>query len=144
MTQIVEVVLQTLQHFLHRVGIAIVQSCIRSDTRPYLVEVCVTLIVLQNLVNIELSLWTRAHKRHIALEDIVQLRKLIEVMSANKLSHTSQTGIVSATRLAQLRSHLLGIHSHRAELIDVEWSAETAYTLLFEDWISAKIGRAHV
>jgi hypothetical protein len=39
--------------------------------------------------------------------------------------------------LIESRPVLLGIYAHATELIDIEWSAESPYSFLFEDGWSA-------
>ena len=133
MPQIVQVILQTLKHLFHRIGVTVMQSCVRCNTWSYLVEINISSIILQNLVYIKLTLWTRTNKRHISAEYIVQLWQLVKMMRPYKLSDFGQTRIVLSTSVAQLRTHLLSIKTHRAELVDIERSAETTYALLFVD-----------
>ena len=49
---------------------------------------------------------------------------------AEKLAHTRETRVGTAT--VELRTLTLGIKTHRAELVDIERTAETADTLLTE------------
>ena len=70
MLQIEQVVTQAAEHLIDRVRIPIVERGVRGNARTDLVEVTVTGITLHDLVDVELSLRTRADKRHITNEDI--------------------------------------------------------------------------
>ena len=77
MGYIVEVHLQSAQHLLERVGIAIIKRCHREDARTDGIELFVAGVMLHDLVDEELPLGSWSHKRHVANEDVPQLRKLV-------------------------------------------------------------------
>ena len=68
--QIEQVVTQTADHLLQRIRIAVVERGIRSHARTDLEQEAIAGITLHDLVDVELSLRTRADKRHITNEDI--------------------------------------------------------------------------
>ena len=94
MLQIVEVKLQSAQHFFDGVGIAVVERGIRGDARAYLVELLVTAVALHNLADIIGTLRTVAHKRHVAHQHIPQLGQFVQMVFAQKLAHLGQPGVV--------------------------------------------------
>ena len=70
MLQIEQVIAQTAEHLLQRIRITVIERGVRGHARTDLVEVTITRITLHDLVDVELSLRTRADKRHITNEDI--------------------------------------------------------------------------
>ena len=133
MVQIVEVILQAAQHLLHRIRITVVERCIARHTGTNLVKVGISLVILQNLIDVVFSLRTRPYERHIPAEDIPQLGQFIQVVGSNKPTDTGQAHIALTATAAERGSLLLGIETHRAEFVDVEGLTKTADTLLLED-----------
>jgi hypothetical protein len=68
--EIVEVVLQSPQHLLEGVGIAVMQRGIGGYPWAYLVQQLIAWVLGHNLLNIVATLRTVAHKGHVAHEDI--------------------------------------------------------------------------
>lgn len=82
MLKVIEVVLQSLQHLLHRVGVAVVESGITCHAWAHLVELFVAVVVLHDPVNEILSLRTIADERHVADQNIPQLWQLVKMVIA--------------------------------------------------------------
>ena len=131
--EIVEVVFEAPEHLLHRVGVAVVERGVGCRAGSYLVEVGVTVVVFKYLVDIEFALGTRSDERHVALEDVVELRYLIEMVGAQEAADSGEARVIVAAAVAQLRPHLLGVEAHGAELVDVERAPETSDTFLTEN-----------
>ena len=135
MLQIIQVEFKAAQHLLHRVGVAVVESGIGSDTGTNLIEIGVAVVVLHDLLDEIFALGTWTDERHLAFQHIPQLWQLVEVMATQELSDFGHTRFVLV--LIECRAVFLGIHAHRAELVDVERSSETSDAFLFEDGRSA-------
>lgn len=73
----------------------------------------------------------RADEAHVALQDIGALGELIDGGSANDLSDLRDTGVALAA--VDAGAGMLGIHDHRAELIDIEFFRLIAEAALTED-----------
>ena len=130
-TQIVKVQFQAAEHFLHCVCISVVERGIARYTRAYLVEEGISGVMLHYLVYEMLALWAVAHECHVANQDVPQLRQFIKMMAAQELSYFSQSRVLIATGMTQLRSHLLCIKTHATILIYAERPAKTSYAFLF-------------
>ena len=87
--------------------------------------------MLQNLVNIKLTLWPVADKRHVSYYNIPQLRQFIEMMVTQKLTYTGHPMII--LMLIQCRPVFLGIYSHTPKLIYHEGTTETPNAFLLEN-----------
>ena len=132
MAEVVEVVLQAAEHLLHGVGVAVVKGGVGGYTGANLIEILISLVVLQNLVNVELALRARTHECHISLEHIPQLWQLIQMVSSQFFTNLRQSRISLSTSVTKLRTHSLSIQSHRTELVDVKWTTKATYALLLE------------
>ena len=51
--EIVEIHLQSFEHLLHGVCVAVVERSIRGDSRTYLIEILIAAVMFHNLVDIE-------------------------------------------------------------------------------------------
>ena len=131
MLQIVEVELQTTQHLLHRVGVAVVERGVRGHARSNLIEIDVARVVLNDLVDVELAFRSWTDKGHVAFEHVPKLGQLIEMMVTEEAADLRHA--VIAVVIGQLRAMFLGIHLHASELIDVERFSIHADSLLLED-----------
>lgn len=131
MLQVVEVELQSSEHLLHGVGVAIVEGGVGGDTRANLVEEAVTRVVLLYLVDVVLALRSRPDERHVADEDVPELWELVEVMVAEEHANLGHAGVFLVPE--ELRTIFLGIHPHAAELVDIERSPEAPDSFLLED-----------
>ena len=131
MFQIIEVELQTAEHLLHRVGIAVVERGVGRQARTDLVQFLVAGIAFHYLVDEILALRTGADERHVALQHVPELGQLVEMVSAQEASEGCQTVVIS---FGQLRNAvLLIVYNHGAELVDVERATALADALLNED-----------
>lgn len=135
MLQIVKIELQSAQHLLDGVGVAIVERSIAGHTGTHLVESLVAWVALHNLVDIVFALRTRTDKCHIALQHIPQLGQFVEMMPTEKTSALGETIIIGLCQLGL--AVLLAIYHHCAEFIDEERAATLAYALLSENHGSA-------
>lgn len=133
MAEIIEVVFEAPEHLLHRVGVAVVERGVGCRAGSYLVEVGVSVVVFKYLVDIEFALGARADERHVALEDVVELGYLVEMVGAQESADSGESRVIVATAVAQLRPHLLGVETHGAEFVDVERASETSDTFLTEN-----------
>ena len=131
--QVVEVEFQSSQHLRHGICIAVVECGVGGDTRTNLVEVLVARVVLHDLVDVELALGTRTDERHVADEDIPELRKLVEVVRSQEGTHLGEARVTA--HLQEVGAILLGINAHGAKLIDEERLAMKPDALLsVNDW----------
>lgn len=128
MLEVIEVELEATEHLLHGVGVAIVEGGVAGDTGTNLIEIGVARIVLHDLVDEELALGTWSDEGHVAEEDIPELRKLVEVMIAQELARLGEAAVTLGAR--ELRTLVLGIGAHGAELIHVERTAKATNALL--------------
>ena len=103
----------------------------RRDARSHLIEISVAMVVLKNLVDEIFALRTRSDKRHLTLQHIPQLRQLVEVMGTQESACLRHTRLVFV--LVERGTVFLGIDAHRTELVDVERTTETPYSLLLEN-----------
>ena len=129
--QIVEVELQSSQHLLHGVGVAVVERGVGGHARSNLVEERIAFVVLHDLVDVELALRAGTDERHVADEHIPELGQFVEVVVTEEHADLGHAGVLLMGE--ELRPVLLGIHSHGAELIDVERPSEPSDSLLLED-----------
>ena len=95
MLQIKEVVTQTAKHLLDGVGIAVVEGSVGGDTRTDLVEVAITGIALQNLLDVELALGTGTDESHLTTEDVPELGVFVEVVLTQKDASLGSSDISS-------------------------------------------------
>ena len=135
--QVVEVVFEASQHFLHRVGVAVVECCIRGYARTYLIEVDIPFVVFEYLVDVEFALRSRADECHVAGKDVPELRQLVQMMRPQEAPDTGQTRVFIAAAVAQLRAHGFGVEAHRSEFVYVEGFAKASDAFLPEDCRSA-------
>ena len=135
MGHVVEVHLQSAQHLFYRVGVAVIERCHGEDARAYGIELGVARVVLHNLVDEELPFGSWSDKRHVADEDVPQLRELVEMMVAQETSYARQSVVVL---FAEVRVVVVfGMRHHRAELIELEGPSFIADALLAVDGRSA-------
>ena len=88
---------------------------------------------LRYLVDVILALRTRADYAHVTLNDIPELRQLVDAVLAQETSYSSHTRVFVAGELWSIV--LLGILHHRAEFVDVERHIMIAHTFLaVEHW----------
>ena len=73
MFQVIQVEIQSFQHFLHGVCVAVVQGSVGSDARPDLVKIGVPGITLHDLVDVELSFRSWADEGHVPFDHIPKL-----------------------------------------------------------------------
>src|SRR5690606_1255059 len=73
------------------------------------------------------TLWSRANDTHLASQNIIELRKLIDPGATQEFAKTRDAGIIL---LGPLRSVRLGITLHGAELYDPERFGVLPYPLL--------------
>ena len=134
MLQIVQVVLQSDQHLLHRVRITVIERGITCHTRTNLIEHIITGILLFYQFDVIGTFRTWSYKCHVADKHIPQLGQFIEMMLAEETPNLGLTGIiVPVAALEQRRTPLLCPYLHRTELIDGKGSAEASDALLLED-----------
>src|SRR3712207_5708329 len=107
MLQIVKVELQSAQHLLHRVGIAIVERGVGSNAWPNLIEERVALVVLHNLVDVELAFGSWSDESHVATENVPQLWQLVKMVVAQEPANLRHAMV--ALMAEQLWSIFLGI-----------------------------------
>ena len=131
MTQIVEVEFETAEHLLHRVGVAVLESGIGSDSRTYLVEIVVARVLLHDLVYVEFALGTPAYEGHIPHKDVPELRQFVEMVHPEEFADLGQARVVVAG--VQCRAGRLCVGAHGTEFIYIERPAETAYPFLLVD-----------
>ena len=136
MFKIVEVVLQTDQHFFHRIGIAIIKCGITRHARTDLIEHIIPGILFLYQLDIIGPLRTRSDKGHITNEHIPQLRQFVEMTLTEETSDLRQAMVI-VTTLEQRRTPLFRTNLHGTEFIDGKGSAEASDTLLLEDGGSA-------
>ncbi len=129
--EIVEVKLKAAQHLLHSVGVAVVESGVAGNARAYLIEKLVTAVEFHYLVYKVFPLWAVANERHVATEDVPELRQLIEVVGAHETPDFGETRVILAV-VGELRPFFLGIHTHGTHLKNEERFATLAYPLLAE------------
>lgn len=129
--EVEEVVLETAEHLFDGVGVTVVVGGVGGDSRTDLVEIGVARVTLHDLVDEELALRTRTHECHVAAEDVPELRKFIEMVGADETADLCKTRVLVTSEKG--RTAGLGVGAHRAELVDVERTAETAYALLAVD-----------
>ena len=127
---------EALKHLLHRVGITIVNRSVGSDARTHLIEKFVAHIVLHNLVDEILSLGSVAHERHIALQDIPQLREFVKVVVTKEASDGRKSGILLLRKDGRA---VFCVLMHGAELVNIENFTTHAHTLLRENRISVAL-----
>ena len=132
MPKVVEVIFKSAEHFLHSIRIAVVQSGIAGDSRTNLIKVNVPVVIFHYLVNEEFPLRSWADESHVTTEYIIQLRKFVKMVSSDESAHLCKPLITIATAGAELRSKLFGVQSHGSEFVDVERTAKTTDSLLFE------------
>ena len=111
-SKVVKVILQAAQHLLHCVRVSVVQSRVTRHSRTDLIEIDISGVVLENLVNIEFTLGTGTDKGHITAEDIPQLWQLVQMVCADELADLCQTRVVISSTMAQLWTEFLGIEAH--------------------------------
>lgn len=128
--QVEQVVAQAAEHLVERIGIAVVEGGVGGDARTDLVQVAVAGVGFHNPVDEELAFGAGTDKRHVAAKDVPQLRKLVQVVGAEKPADFRHAGVFAAG--IEGGTVLLGIQLHAAELIDVERAAEPADALLLE------------
>lgn len=132
MLKIIEIIVQSAEHLLKRVRIAIVEGSIRGDTGTNLIEVFVARIGLHNLIDEELPFGPRAYESHITDKYVPQLRKLVKMVGSEEFAGLREAFV--AVLIEQLgHAGSLGIGCHRAELINLEWLAVMSDSLLSED-----------
>ena len=152
MLQVVKIELQTAQHLLHGVGIAVVERRIRRDAGLHLVEIDVPWVVFHDLVDVEFALGTRSDERHVAPDDVPQLRQLVEARAPEETAHLRDARVVQmmvaqeASDLCQLirllvleevGSVLLSINLHASEFVDVERFSTQADSFLRKEHMSS-------
>lgn len=130
MLQIVKVELKAAEHLLHGIGVAIVERRIRGYTRTNLIQTAIARIVLHNLVDVVFALWSWSDKGHVTDKDVVELGQFIKMVNAEESTHLRKAVVFLV--LEKLWTVLLSVHTHTAELVDVEWAAKPADTLLLE------------
>ena len=96
MLQVIEIEVETSEHLLDGVAVAIVERGVGCHARANLVEVLVAWVALHDLVDVEFALGAWADESHVADEHVVELRQLIEVMAAEEASHLCQAVVVLA------------------------------------------------
>ena len=121
---------QALHHFVHRVGVSVVEGCGGKQARTQLIEEAVVGIQRHDPVNEKATLRTRAHEAHIALEYVPKLGKFIKMVLSQEFSHVGQALVIFH---AKHRPVGLGHDCHRAELVEDERLATEAYALLLEN-----------
>lgn len=129
--EVVEVELQTAEHLLQRVAIAIVERGVGGDARTDLVEVLVARVALHDLLDVVFALGARADEGHVADKHVVELGQLVEVMGTKETAHACQAAVV--LMCGELRPVLLGVELHAAELVDKERTPISPDALLFVD-----------
>lgn len=135
MFQVIQVEIQSFQHFLHGVCVTIVQGRIRGDTRPDLVKIGVPGISLHDLVDVELSFRSWSDEGHVPFDYIPQLRQFIQVMCAQISAYFGHALVMLVP--VELWSIFLCVDAHAAKFINGERSAEAPDAFLFEDHGSA-------
>src|SRR5271165_3014710 len=132
---VIEVVLEFLDRFFHgpAIGIAYLRPAGQAglDAVPNRIE--------RNLVgehgDERRTLWPRADKAHFALEDVKQLRQLVDARAAHEASDGCHPWVVDARPRLTV---LLGILGHAAELEQREGLATVANPFLpVDDWRAA-------
>ena len=127
---------EALKHLLHRVGITVVDCSVGSDARTHLIEKFVAHVVLHNLVDEKLSLGAIPYERHVALQNVPQLREFVKVVVAKEATDRRESGILL------LRKHGRTVFCtlmHGAELVNIENLTTHAHTLLRKNRISVAL-----
>lgn len=134
--EVVQVHPQPLQHFLHRVRVAVIERGGREKAGAQLVQQLVVGVDGPDLVHEELALRARTDKAHLALEHVPQLRELVQMVLAQETPHTGQTFV--ALPAAQCRPAVrLRRGDHGTELVERENLPVIAHTFLPEDGFPA-------
>ena len=128
--KVVEVELQSSEHFLQGVGVAVVECGVRRHARAYGIELLVARVALHDLVDVELAFRAVADECHVASYDVPQLWELVEMMGTQKAAHARQSRVVESSVEQQLRAVFLGVAVHAAEFVDIKRLAVQAYALL--------------
>lgn len=131
MLQVEKIKVEPTQHLLHGVGVTIVESGVGCYAWPDLIEINVTRVVLNNLVNVVFAFGPRAYEGHVALHDVPQLWQLVEMVVAKESSHLRHAAVLFVAE--ELWTVFLGVDAHASELIDGERTAKPANALLLED-----------
>ena len=98
-------------------------------------------IILGILLHLTGKCRARTHDAHIALQDVPQLRQLIDAGLADKLTHTSDPRVfldlehraIHLILVQQIIQFRLRIRTHRTELVEFKGLAAAADTDLAED-----------
>lgn len=135
MFQVIQVEIQSFQHFFHGIRVAIVQGRIRGDTRADLVKISVPGIVLHDLVDVELSFRSWSDESHVSFDHVPQLRQFVQVVFAQISAYFGHALVVLVS--VELWSIFLRIDAHATEFVNGERSAEAPDSFLFEDYGSA-------
>ena len=131
MLQIIEVVVQAIDHLFDGVGVAVIERCIRGDTGTNLIEIRIAVVFLHDLVDVVLAFRARTDEGHVAAEDIPKLWEFVKMVLAQHFPDLGQA--VVGFSAGELRTAVFGVDAHGAEFEDVERFAVKTYALLLID-----------
>ncbi len=130
--EIVEVVVETAEHFLQCVGVAVVEGGVREESRTYFVEVDVGRVYCHNLVNEILAFGTRTYETHVAAQHVDELGELVEVVGTDESAYAGKARLLACGEFGADNVARTGF-CHGAELVDGEGAAVAADALLAEE-----------
>ncbi len=133
--KIIEVFVQSREHLLHGVGVAVIQGCLGGYSRLYLVKMYVAGVVQEYLVDEILPFRAISYERHLSPDDVYELGKLVQVMGAKPFPYGSQPFVVYIGY--QLGVVSLRVLFHGSEFVDIERAASFTDTLLFEEGMAS-------
>ena len=129
--EIVKVVFESPDHLLDGVGVAVEESGIGGDAGADLEKVVVARVHFDDLLDEVLPLGAGADEGHVTLEDIEQLRQLVEMMLPDEFPDLREPRIILTGE--ERRTVFFGIGTHRPELVDPERPSEPSDSLLTVD-----------
>ena len=131
MAEIVKIVFESPDHLLDGVGVAVEESGIGGDAGTDLEKVVVARVHFDDLLDEVLPLGAGSDEGHVTLEDIEQLRQLVEMMRPDEFPDLCEPRIILTGE--ERRTVFFGIGTHRPELVDPERPSEPSDSLLTVD-----------
>ena len=126
--KIMQVHAQADEHFLHGVGVAVVERRLRRQPGAHQVN---KLILGRNghyLVDVILALRSRTYERHVALKHVPQLWQLVKMVLAQEALRNGRAGAAVARSEAGRRFNA----AHRTELVYRKRPSAVTYAFLGE------------
>ena len=128
--QIIQIHMQTTQHFFHRIGVSVFQRSFRCQTGTHKIYIFIILIMTHDFIYKILPLRPRAHNTHISFEHIPKLRQFVKMTLAEEFAVAREFSIIFRS---EARSFTLGLNKESAELIYIERLSAEAYPFLPEN-----------